>query len=52
MSARENGATEVYFAAGQGLGLDVGLQVADVDRWLAQLGEVIEEAGRLGVLEP
>ncbi|MFE0632245.1 TIGR03619 family F420-dependent LLM class oxidoreductase [Streptomyces sp. NPDC058864] len=52
VAARETGATQVYLAAGQGLGLDVGLQAADVDRWLGLLGEVIEEADRLGVLEP
>ncbi|WP_329188102.1 hypothetical protein [Actinacidiphila glaucinigra] len=46
------GATQVYLAGGQGLGLDEGLQAADVDRWLELLGEVIEEAGRLGVRAP
>ena len=49
MAAREAGATQVYLAGGQGLGLDVGLQAADVDQWLELLGEVIEAAGRLGV---
>ena len=52
MVAREIGATQVYLCGGQGLGLDVGLQAADVDEWLELLGEVIEEAGRLGVLAP
>ena len=42
-------ATQVYLAGGQGLGLDVGLQAADVDQWLELLGEVIEAACRLGV---
>jgi hypothetical protein len=37
---------------GQGLGLDQGLKAADVDEWLDLLGEVIEEADRLGVREP
>ncbi|AWS43169.1 TIGR03619 family F420-dependent LLM class oxidoreductase [Streptosporangium sp. 'caverna'] len=52
MAARESGVTQVYLAGGQGLGLDVGLQAADVDQWLGLLGEVIEAAGRLGVLAP
>ncbi|MFB7289973.1 TIGR03619 family F420-dependent LLM class oxidoreductase [Actinacidiphila glaucinigra] len=52
MAARESGATEVYLAGGQGLGLDEGLQAADVDRWLGLLGEVIEAADRLGVRAP
>lgn len=52
MAARESGVTQVYLAGGQGLGLDVGLQAADVDRWLGLLGEVIEAADRLGVLAP
>ncbi|MEU1619680.1 TIGR03619 family F420-dependent LLM class oxidoreductase [Streptomyces sp. NPDC005722] len=52
MAARECGATQVYLAGGQGLGLDVGLQAADVDEWLGLLGEVIEEADRLGVRAP
>ncbi|MFF7677420.1 hypothetical protein [Actinacidiphila glaucinigra] len=39
-------------AGGQGLGLDEGLQAADVDRWLELLGEVIEEADLLGVRAP
>jgi Luciferase-like monooxygenase len=52
MAARESGATQVYLASGQGLGLDEGLQAADVDQWLGLLGEVIEAAGRLGVLAP
>ncbi|MET8647717.1 TIGR03619 family F420-dependent LLM class oxidoreductase [Streptomyces sp. NPDC004675] len=52
VAARETGVTQVYLAAGQGLGLDVGLQAADVDRWLGLLGEVIETADRLGVLAP
>ncbi|MFJ9913122.1 hypothetical protein [Actinacidiphila glaucinigra] len=52
MAARESGATQVYLAGGQGLGLDEGLQAADVDRWLELLGEVIEEADRLGVRAP
>ncbi|MFI7615839.1 TIGR03619 family F420-dependent LLM class oxidoreductase [Nonomuraea terrae] len=51
-AARESGATQVYLCSGQGLGLDVGLQAADVDRWLGLLGEVIEAADRLGVLAP
>ena len=50
VAARETGATQVYLAGGQGLGLDVGLQAADVDQWLELLGEVIEAACRLGVL--
>jgi hypothetical protein len=29
-----------YLAGGQGLGLDVGIGAADVDRWLGLLGEV------------
>ena len=48
--ARECGATQVYVAGGQGLGLVEGLQGSDVDQWLGLLGEVIEEARRLGVL--
>lgn len=52
MAARESGVTQVYLAGGQGLGLDVGLQAADVDQWLGLLGEVIEAADRLGVLAP
>jgi hypothetical protein len=40
----------VYVAGGQGLGLVEGLQGSDVDQWLGLLGEVIEEARRLGVL--
>ncbi|MFJ7213016.1 TIGR03619 family F420-dependent LLM class oxidoreductase [Amycolatopsis sp. NPDC098790] len=52
VTARESGATQVYLAGGQGLGLAEGLQAADVGRWLELLGEVIEAAGRLGVLEP
>ena len=52
MAARESGATQVYLAAGQGLGLDEGLQASDVDRWLGLLGEVVEAADRLGVLTP
>ena len=43
---------QVYLAGGQGLGLDVGLQAADVDEWLGLLGAVIEEAARLGILAP
>lgn len=52
MTARESGATQVYLAGGQGLGLDVGLKAAEVDQWLELLGEVIEAAGHLGVLSP
>jgi probable F420-dependent oxidoreductase len=52
MVAREIGVTQVYLADGQGLGLDVGLKAADVDQWLGLLNEVIEAAGRLGVLAP
>jgi probable F420-dependent oxidoreductase len=52
LAARETGVDQVYLAGGQGLGLDVGMKAADVDQWLGLLGEVIEEAGRLGVLEP
>ncbi|WP_433504602.1 TIGR03619 family F420-dependent LLM class oxidoreductase [Pseudonocardia halophobica] len=52
MAAREIGVTQVYLAGGQGLGLDVGLQRADVDQWLGLLGEVVEAADRLGVLAP
>ncbi|MEV6366961.1 TIGR03619 family F420-dependent LLM class oxidoreductase [Micromonospora musae] len=52
MAARESGVTQVYLAAGQGLGLDVGLKGADVDEWLGLLGEVIEAAAQLGVLAP
>lgn len=52
VAARESGVTQVYLAGGQGLGLDVGLQAADVDQWLGLLGEVIEAADRLGVLAP
>ncbi|MDG4824626.1 hypothetical protein O7635_22480 [Asanoa sp. WMMD1127] len=33
-------------------GLDVGLQAADVDGWPGLLGEVLDEAGRVGVLAP
>jgi probable F420-dependent oxidoreductase len=51
-AARESGVTQVYLCSGQGLGLDVGLQAAAVDQWLGLLGEVIEAAGRLGVLAP
>ena len=51
-AARESCVTQVYLCAGQGLGLDVGLQAADVDQWLGLLGEVIEAADRLGVLAP
>jgi probable F420-dependent oxidoreductase len=51
-TAREAGATQVYLAGGQGLGLDVGLQAADVDQWLGLLAEVIEAADRLGALAP
>lgn len=50
VAARETGVTQVYLAAGQGLGLDVGLKAADVDQWLDLLGEVIEAANRLDVL--
>jgi hypothetical protein len=52
MAARESGVTQVYLAGGQGLGLDVGLKAADLDQWLGSLGDVIEAAGRLGVLAP
>ena len=52
VAARESGATQVYLCSGQGLGLDEGLQAADVDTWLGLLGEVIEAADRLGVLAP
>ncbi|MFF3558811.1 TIGR03619 family F420-dependent LLM class oxidoreductase [Streptomyces sp. NPDC002574] len=52
VAARESGATQVYLAGGQGLGLDVGLQAADVDLWLGLLGEVIEAADGLGALAP
>nr|WP_296076253.1 TIGR03619 family F420-dependent LLM class oxidoreductase [uncultured Actinoplanes sp.] len=52
VSARKMGVTQVYLAAGQGIGLDVGMDAADVDEWLVLLGEVIEEAGRLDVLAP
>ncbi|MGW1341853.1 hypothetical protein ACWCOV_12415 [Kribbella sp. NPDC002412] len=52
MAARESGATQVYLAGDQGLGLDEGLKAADVDEWLELLGEVIEAAGHLGVLAP
>ncbi|MEV0715141.1 TIGR03619 family F420-dependent LLM class oxidoreductase [Asanoa sp. NPDC050611] len=52
MAAREIGVTQVYLAGGQGLGLDVGMQAADVDGWLGLLGEVIEAADRLGVRAP
>ena len=52
MTAREIGVTQLYLAGGQGLGLDVSLQSADVDQWLGLLAEVIKEADRLGVLEP
>jgi hypothetical protein len=52
VTARETGAGQVYLAGGQGLGLDQGLKAADVDEWLDLLGEVIEEADRLGVREP
>jgi hypothetical protein len=49
LAAREMGVTQVYLAGGQGLGLDVGIGAADVDRWLGLLGEVIEAVDRLGV---
>ncbi|SNY34443.1 hypothetical protein [Paractinoplanes atraurantiacus] len=39
--AHEIGVTQVYLAGGQGLGLDVGLQAADIDQWLDLLGEVM-----------
>ncbi|MEU6347298.1 TIGR03619 family F420-dependent LLM class oxidoreductase [Streptomyces sp. NPDC046977] len=52
VAARETGATQVYLAGGQGLGLDEGLQAKDVDPWLELLGEVIETADRLGALAP
>jgi hypothetical protein len=52
VTARETGVDQVYLAGGQGLGLDQGLKAADVDQWLDLLGEVIEEAHRLGALEP
>ncbi|SNS76282.1 probable F420-dependent oxidoreductase, Rv2161c family [Asanoa hainanensis] len=52
LAARESGATQVYLAAGQGLGLDVGVQGAEVDDWLGLLGEVVEAADRLGVFAP
>jgi hypothetical protein len=52
VAARESGAPQVYLCAGQGLGLDEGLQAFDVDTWLGLLGEVIEAADRLGVLAP
>ncbi|NMO55736.1 TIGR03619 family F420-dependent LLM class oxidoreductase [Actinoplanes sp. TBRC 11911] len=52
LTAREIGVTQVYLAGGQGLGLELGMQAADVDEWLGLLGEVIVAAGRLGVLEP
>ena len=48
--AREIGVTQVYLGGGQGLGLDVGLRAADVDEWLGLLGEVMDVAGRVGVL--
>jgi len=51
-SARKMGVAQVYLAAGQGVGLDVGLKAADVDEWLGLLGEVIGEAARLDVLAP
>ncbi|MFJ4844917.1 MULTISPECIES: TIGR03619 family F420-dependent LLM class oxidoreductase [unclassified Streptomyces] len=52
VAARETGVTQVYLAGGQGLGLGVGLQAADVDPWLELLGEVIEAADRLGAFAP
>ncbi|MEV6283001.1 TIGR03619 family F420-dependent LLM class oxidoreductase [Kribbella sp. NPDC051770] len=51
LAARATGATQVYLAGGQGLGLDEGLKAADVDEWLELLGEVIEAARSIGVLE-
>ncbi|GAA1861076.1 TIGR03619 family F420-dependent LLM class oxidoreductase [Asanoa iriomotensis] len=51
-TARELGVGQVYLAAGQGLGLDVGLQGSDVDDWLGLLGEVIEAADQIGALAP
>ena len=50
MTAREIGVTQVYLAGGQGLGLDLGLQAADVDQWLGLLAEVIKTATRLGAV--
>ncbi|MFD3401338.1 TIGR03619 family F420-dependent LLM class oxidoreductase [Kribbella sp. NPDC058693] len=52
LAAREAGATQVYLAGGQGLGLDEGLQASDVDEWLELLGEVIEAATHLGAVTP
>lgn len=52
LAARESGATQVYLAGGQGLGLDVGLKATDVDEWLELLGDVIEAAKHLGALTP
>ncbi|MFC6159993.1 TIGR03619 family F420-dependent LLM class oxidoreductase [Kribbella jiaozuonensis] len=52
LAAREAGATQVYLAGGQGLGLDEGLQASDVDEWLELLGEVIEAARQVGAVTP
>jgi hypothetical protein len=49
-TAREAGASQVYFAGGQGLGVGIGLSAADVDEWLGLLGEVMQAAGDPGVL--
>ncbi len=40
----------MYFAAGQGLGVGIGLSAADVDEWLGLLGEVMQAADDLDVL--
>jgi hypothetical protein len=49
-AAREAGASQVYFAGGQGLGVGIGLNATDVDEWLGLLGELIQAAGELDVL--
>ncbi|GIF87629.1 LLM class F420-dependent oxidoreductase [Catellatospora chokoriensis] len=50
VAARKAGASQVYFAGGQGLGVGIGLDATDVDEWLGLLGDVIRAAGDLGVL--
>ncbi|MGW7685725.1 TIGR03619 family F420-dependent LLM class oxidoreductase [Kribbella sp. NPDC054772] len=51
-AARETGATQVYLAAAQGLGLAEGLQATDLNQFLDLLAEVVQAANQLGVLAP
>ncbi|MEU8075124.1 LLM class flavin-dependent oxidoreductase [Catellatospora citrea] len=49
-AARKAGASQVYFADGQGLGVGIGLDATDVDEWLGLLAEVMRAADDLDVL--